>query len=890
MHVSGRFAVPCLALLAVARIALGDEAPAFNAQVRPLFQANCTECHGEAEKPKAGLDLRLRRFVVKGGKSGPAVVPGKPDESLLIEKVAAGEMPPGKKKLTPAQVDLLRRWVAAGAKVEADEPATLAAGFPITAEDRRYWAFRLVRRPAVPAPADRVHTPIDAFLAEKLREKQLAFSADADKATLIRRVTFDLTGLPPTPEVVRAFVADPDPRAYERLVDRLLASPQYGECWARHWLDVAGYADSEGGSPDDPVRPTAWKYRDYVIRALNADKPFDQFIKEQLAGDELAPRPYDPTKPETVERLVATGFLRMAADGTGAAGADQKLARDQVVTDTVKIVASAFLGVTVGCAQCHNHRYDPIPQTDFYRLRAILEPGYDPTNWQPPATRRVSLYTDADRKKAAEIEAEAAKIDQARLARQQEFIGKTFEKEVAKLPEPLREPARSARKTLDTKRTADQKKLMQEHPSLNVSAGSLYLYDQKAADQLKKMAAEATAVRAKKPVEEFVRALTETPGKVPQTRLHHRGDPDQPKQVVEPGGLAVLDDALPLPAPKPIPGGSSGRRLALADWLTDPRHPLTARVIVNRVWMHHFGRGLVGTPGDFGRLGERPTHPELLDWLADEFVQSGWSLKHLHRLILTSTAYRQASSIADLRLPIADLDNRQSQIGNRQSPDPDNRLLGRFPLRRLDAEAVRDAMLAVSGRLNAKPFGPPVPVMEDDAGLVVIGKANRDGAGYKKGDEAVPAGEESRRSVYVQVRRSKPLGVLEPFDWPVPEPNCEARKSSTATPQSLLLLNNEFTLAQAAHFADRVKREAGTNPRDQIARAWELAYGVEPTSAEIDKAVGFVAGQAKLFESAPLPAPAKAKGKVEAPPAPADRALATFCQALLMSNRFLYVD
>jgi mono/diheme cytochrome c family protein len=874
---------PAIAFLSLAGAAANAaEPPAFNARIKPLFQAYCTECHGEADKPKGGLDLRLRRLVVKGGKSGPAVVPGKPDESLLIDKVSAGGMPPRKKKLTAAEIDVLRQWVAGGAKVEADEPATLAAGFQITDADRQYWAFRPIRRPPVPAGGDRVRTPIDAFLAAKLRDMGLTFSPDADRATLIRRVTFDLIGLPPTPEEVDAFIAEPDPRAYERLVDRLLARPEYGERWARHWLDVAGYADSEGGSPDDPVRTTAWKYRDYVIRSLNRDKPFDQFIREQLAGDELAKRPWDPTDPETVERLTATGFLRMAPDGSGAAGADQKLGRNQVVTDTVKIVASAFLGVTVGCAQCHNHKYDPIPQTDFYRLRAILEPGYDPDHWQPPAARQVSLYTDTDRKAAAAIETEAVKIDKERLAKQQEFIDRTFEKEVMKLAEPLREPARAARKTPDAKRSAEQKKLMQEHPSLNVSAGSLYLYDQKAADELKKMAGEAAKVRAKKPVEEFVRALTETPGQVPATRLQHRGDPDQPKQVVPPGGLAVLDDVLPLPEPKPVPGGSSGRRLAFANWLTDPRHPLTARVIVNRVWMEHFGRGIVGTPGDFGRLGERPTHPELLDWLASEFVQSGWSLKHLHRLILTSTAYRQSSARPT------------------PHPDPDDKLVGRFPVRRLDAEAIRDATLAVSGRLNPKPFGPPVPVMENDAGLAVIGKANRDGAGYKLGDEAVAAGEESRRSVYVQVRRTKPLAVLDVFDWATTEPNCEARKSSTATPQSLMLLNNEFVLAEAMHFADRVKADAGPDVRAQAARAWQLAYGVKPQPAEVDRATAFIARETQAFDAAPADtarpnaaAPTKAPKKKEPaspPPSAADRALAAFCQALLVSNRFLYVD
>ncbi|HEX3149045.1 MAG TPA: DUF1553 domain-containing protein [Gemmataceae bacterium] len=879
-----RWNLSATALVAfVAASTLAADPPTFNAHVRPLFQTYCTECHGEAEKPKAGLDLRLRRFVVTGGKSGPAIVPGKADASLLMEKVRAGDMPPGKKKLTPAQIDLLQQWIATGAKVETDEPATLAAGFQISAADRQFWVFQPIKRPAVPVGDQRVRTPIDAFLQVKLREKHLSFSADADRATLIRRVTFDLTGLPPTPNEVETFVADPDSRAYAKLVDRLLATQQYGERWARHWLDVAGYADSEGGSPDDPVRATAWKYRDYVIRSLNRDKPFDQFIREQLAGDELAPRPWNVADPETIERLIATGFLRMAPDGSGAPGADPKLTRNQVVTDTVKIVASAFLGVTVGCAQCHNHRYDPVPQTDFYRLRAILEPGYDPVNWKPPGARQVSLYTDADRQAAAAVEADAAKIDKDRLAKQQEFIDQTFEKEVMKLPEPMRDPARTARKAPEAKRTAEQKKLMQQHPSLNVSAGSLYLYDSKAADELKKMAEAATAVRAKKPVEEFVRALTETPGQVPVTKLHHRGDPDQAKQIVAPGGLAVLDDVLPLPEAK-VAGGSSGRRLALANWLTDPHHPLTARVIANRIWMEHFGRGLVGTPGDFGRLGERPTHQDLLDWLASEFVQSGWSLKHLHRLIVTSTAFRQSS----VRDPKYD-------------PDPDNRLLGRFSIHRLDAEAIRDATLAVSGKLNLKPFGPPVSVMDDDAGLAVIGKANRDGAGYKLGDESVPAGEESRRSIYVQVRRTKPLAVLDVFDWATVEPNCEARKSSTATPQALLMMNNEFTLAEAVHFADRVKAEAGTDLKARVVRGWQLACGVRPEPAEVDRAVKFVEAQTKALEAMPAvaaaphaAAPTKVKkGPAEPtamPPSAADRALAAFCQALMMSNRFLYVD
>jgi hypothetical protein len=852
--------------------------PAFNADIRPIFKAHCTECHGEGDKPKGGLDLRLRRFVLQGGKSGPTLSVDKPSDSLLLERVKSGEMPPGKKKLTATEIETIRRWIAAGAKVETPEPDNLATGFAITDDDHRYWAFQPVQRPAVPntgAQSATSRNPIDNFLTSKLLEKGLAFAPQADRVALIHRVTYDLTGLPPTPDEVDAFVNDQKYDAYEKLVDRLLASPHYGERWGRHWLDIAGYADSEGGSPEDPERTNAWKYRDYVIRALNSDKPFDRFIREQLAGDELVKPPYSELSPADLDTLIATGFLRMAADGSGAPGADQKLTRNQVLTDTVKITASAFLGITVGCAQCHNHRYDPIPQTDFYRLRAVFEPAYNTTAWVPPASRQVSLYTEADRKHAAEIEADAAKIDAERTKKQGEFIEATFAKELAKLPMEIRDAAKAARSTPEDKRTPDQKKLMQEHPSLNVSAGSLYLYDSKAAAELKKMVETATEVRKKKPVEEFVRVLTEVPGKVPQTFLHHRGDPDQPKEQVQPGGLAVLDSAVPLKLPeKPLPAGTTGRRLALANWLTDPKHPLTARVLVNRVWMLHFGRGLVGTPGDFGRLGEKPTHPELLDWLAAEFVSNGWSMKKLHRLMLTSTAYQQAST----------------RDAAKDKVDPDNRLLGRCSVRRLDAEAIRDGMLAVSGKLNLKAGGPPVPVMENDEGLIVIGKANRDGANYKLGDESVPAGEESRRSVYVQVRRTRILGVLGAFDPATSEPNCEFRNSSTATPQALMLLNGEFTTTQAEAFAERVSRDAGNDSKKQVARAWKLAYGQAPTEKELVSALAFLHSATETFRKLPPPVPPKAGTKAQAPPTPEARALAAFCQALLSSNRFLYVD
>jgi hypothetical protein len=856
-------------------------APAFERHVRPILKAYCFECHGEGEKLKGSLDLRLRRLLAEGGDSGPAIVPGKPGDSPLFVRVHEQEMPPGKKKLSADEVEVIRRWIAAGAKTEKPEPKTLAAGLVFTDDERNWWAFRPIERPKVPG---RAANPIDAFLLAQLREKGFGFSPIADKRTLIRRATFDLTGLPPTPKEIDAFLADKSPNAYEKLIDRLLASPHYGERWGRHWLDVAGYADSEGFDQTDPVRATAWKYRDYVIRSYNADKPFDEFVREQLAGDEMVRRPYTNLPPEELDKLIATGFLRMAPDGSGNRGADQKAARNQVLADTVKIMSSSLLGLTVGCAQCHNHRYDPIPQADFYRLRAILEPAFDPKTWKPPAARRVALSSPADRKKAADLEAQAKKIDAARLKKQKEYIAATLEKEFAKLPEAIRAKARAAKTA--KKPTAAQKKLLREHPSLNVSAGSLYLYDRKADVELKKMSAEAAAIRAKKPKEEFIRALTEEPGAAPPTYLFGRGDPDQPKEKLQPGALTILADRLPLKVSKPASLSTSGRRLAFADWVTDRRNPLFARVVVNRVWMNHFGRGIVGTPGDFGRLGERPTHPRLLDWLASEFRDTGYSMKRLHRLIMNSTAYRQSAA----RQPAKD------------AADPDNRLYGRFPVRRLDAEAVRDGMLAVSGKLNPKPFGPPVPVMEDDVGQVVLGMANRDGAGYKKGDESLSAQEMCRRSVYVQVRRTKPLAVLDTFDWATSEPNCEMRNSSTVTPQSLLLMNNEFVLKQAAAFAERLKEKAGTDAAKRVALAWQLAYGAEPTPAEVARATRFLTEQESLFRAAPPPkaaAPnAKAPSKVKAakkpkaapPPSPADRALAVFCQAVLMSNRFLYVD
>jgi Protein of unknown function (DUF1549)/Protein of unknown function (DUF1553)/Planctomycete cytochrome C len=886
--------------------ARSQEPITFEKHIRPILKANCFQCHGDGEKLNGELDVRRRRLLVQGGTLGSAIVPGSPDQSLLLQRIEQAEMPPGnRKKLTADEASLIRRWIASGAATARPERDQPAEGFAFTEDERSHWAFQPIRRPSEPAVqhAELVRSPIDSFLLAKLEEQGLSYSPEADKQTLIRRASYDLIGLPPTPEDVDLFLADKASDAYERLIDRLLTSPHYGERWGRHWLDVAGYADSEGYTNDDPVRKESFKYRDYVIRSFNADKPFDQFIQEQLAGDEMVPPEiissgYRNLSPDSIEKLIATGFLRMAPDGTASRGVDQNLARNQVLADTIKIVSTSLIGLTVGCAQCHNHRYDPIPQSDYFRLRAIFEPALDWKNWRTPQGRLVSLYTDADRAQAAEIETEAAKIDQERSSKQQQYIDATFEKEVEKLAENNRDAARVARKTPPDKRTDEQKQLLKDNPSLNVSAGSLYLYDQKAADDLKRMADEAAKVRARKPVEEFVRALTELPGKVSPTFIFQRGDHDQPGQAVAPGDLSILEGACVGEVPeKDSALPTTGRRLAFARRLTNGTHPLVARVLVNRVWMHHFGRGIAAKPADFGFLGEEPSHPELLDWLAMEFMnpshtppyeggKGAWRLKWLHKLIMTSTVYRQVSGKAEADAK-AGVSLRANEI------DPDDRLLWHMPVRRLEAGAIRDSVLAVSGKLSIKMFGPPVPIKEDEVGQVVVGVDTTDTAGRPTGKEVSLNGDEFRRSLYVQVRRSKPLALLDTFDEPAMEPNCEARTTSTVAPQSLLLMNNEFITTQARYLAMRALREADGDVTKLVVRLWRLTFAREPTDSERADAMAFVERQTEYFRANPPaePKPAQKKtGESEQGSDPNLRAISVLCQALLSANEFLYVD
>lgn len=848
--------------------------PQFETHVRSILKEHCFHCHGEEDDPEGELDLRLVRLIKQGGESGTAVVPYQPDESLLWQRLRDGEMPPDESKLlSQKDLSVIRDWIAAGATTVRPEADSLDEDSFITREELSHWSFQPIVRPEIPkiVSSNSVANPIDVFLLTQLERKGFGFSPPAAKHTLLRRVYLDLLGLPPTPTAVAEFHSNDDADAWPRTVDELLDSEHYGERWAQHWLDVAGYADSEGYNDADAERPHAWRYRDYVIQSFNEDKPFDRFIQEQLAGDEMITSSLSGLSDMDAQLLTATGFLRMAPDGTGGAVPNANVARNETIADTIKIVSSSLMGMTVGCAQCHDHRYDPISQADYYRFRAIFEPAFDWQKWRPPVQRLVSLYTDQDRETAATIEAEAKEIDADRTKKQTEFINATFEKELAKLPTDIHDAARTAHATSPGKRTKAQKSLFQKHPNLNVTSGSLYLYDKKAADTLKAMADQAQKLRATKPKENFVRALTEVEGRVPVTHLFYRGDHEQPKQELFPAGLTVISKATQVDAiPVDVEGmATTGRRLALAKRLTNRNHPLTARVIVNRIWMHHFGRGLVSTPNDFGILGIPPTHPKLLDWLAAELIESGWSLKYLHRLILTSNAWKQ-QICTDAQLA---------------AEDPENQLYGGANLIRLDAEAIRDSLLSISGRLNRSAFGPAVPVMADRVGRWVIGKENLNAG--RPGDKIDMKGEEFRRSIYIQVRRSRPLSVLDTFDRPVMSPNCDKRRPSTGSTQSLLMMNSDLLLDYSRFMAERLETEAPGERKKQIQRAWQLVYSRLPDSGEIAVATRFLEEQTAIFEEQPA-----YQARQEQPPKHSAglEATALMCQMLFSSNEFLYVD
>ncbi len=675
------FMVPALALgLAVPLAQAADElAPErfFELNVRPVLAEHCQKCHG-SETQKGGLRLDSRVSALEGGDSGPAVVPGKLDESLLVEAVHHDglRMPP-KTRLESDQIQVLERWVEMGAPwpdSAGSTPTRPTAEF--TAEDRAWWAFQPLKRPEPPIVSRQVwnQNPIDAFILAKLEENALEPAPEADRATLIRRLSFDLLGLPPSPEEVQDFVDDSAPDAYERLVDRMLESPQYGERLARLWLDLVRYAESDGYKADYD-RPEAWRYRDYVVRSFNQDKPYDRFLTEQLAGDEI-----DPDDPEL---RTATQYLRLWPYEYNQR--DVWNQRQIILNDITDVTADVVLGLGFACARCHNHKFDPILQRDYFRLQAFFTPLL-PRDDLPLDTveheRDRRVETAAWELMTAEIREEIGRIEAPHRAQARKDA-------IAKYPAEtkaviLKDP--SERSPLERQIAyLAERQILEEFTKIDTRIKG---DERKRYDELQKQLATFDRYKPKEPPPAFT--ATDVGPEAPDTVIpgDRRGEP------IEPGFLTLLEPG-PASIETPAPDShSTGRRLTLARWITKPDHPLTSRVMVNRIWQKHFGTGLVATSSDFGRLGEPPSHPELLDWLAVQFVQEGWSLKTLTRRIVTSQTYRQASA----RSPEA--------LESALRIDPENRLLWHRQVTRLDAEQVRDAMLSASGELEARKGGP----------------------------------------------------------------------------------------------------------------------------------------------------------------------------------------
>jgi hypothetical protein len=865
-------AAAALLALAAVRPALAADKPAgpvFEKDILPILQAKCTRCHG-GDRQKAGLDLRSKAGLLKGGETGPSLAPGSPERSEVWIRIAADKMPPGKDKLSEAEKALVRTWIDAGARADGTVAPAPTEGRErqVTDADRQFWAFRTPVRPPLPAVrhGERVRNPLDAFVLAALEKNGLTLAPEADRLTLLRRASFDLLGLPPAPQEIDEFVNDPAPDAYERLIDRLLASEHFGERWGRHWLDLAGYADSEGILDADYVRTAAWRYRDYVIQALNRDKPYDRFLKEQIAGDELVDywavvRTQKELSPEVVEALVATGYLRCASDTSRPDFVNIKNAPGyyhQTLDDTLKIVSSSVLGLTVQCARCHSHKYDPIPQAEYYRLQAIFMSAYRPSQWVPQVQRRLLEATEAQQKEAqdhnAMVDAAITPLRKQAAELTAQFAERLFADRLGKLPEAIREDVRQALATDPAKRTEVQKYLADKfQKDLRPDPRALEpLLKGTYPDYATRAAAVAAAVQAeeaKRRTFPEIRALYDLPGAVP-THLLRRGDYLNPGPEVRPGVLSALATARPFSwEPPGTDAKTSGRRLAFAEWVTQPEHPLTARVAVNNAWLHHFGEGIVATPDNFGHTGTPPTNPELLDWLATEFVARGWSLKALHRLIMTSSTYRQASTA------------EPAEAARALQVDPDNHLLWRQRLRRLEAEVLRDAMLRAAGDLNPQMFGPPVPVQRQADGEVITAA---DAAG-------------ARRSVYLQVRRSQPLTLLQVFDQPVMETNCTRRSVSTVSSQALTVLNSDFVVRRGEQLAARALRE---EPADPAAHALRLAFGRPATAAEREKLAVFLNAQDARHARAAPAAEQEARR----------RALADLCQMLLIANEFAYVE
>ena len=760
-----------------------EHARFFESSVRPLLVEHCGKCHG-AESQKGKLRLDSRSAILAGGESGAAIVIGKPEESLLMEAVRyqSLEMPPGG-KLPADKIEILAKWIKLGAPWPGADNSVAAArekakGF--TDEDRQWWALQPLRRDDPPAVADGtwVRNDIDRFIVAKLQQHGMTPSAEADRETLIRRLSFDLIGLPPSPQEVQQFVKDPDPRAYERLVDRLLESPRYGERWARHWLDLVRYADSDGYRIDH-YRPNAWRYRDYVIQSLNDDKSYDRFVQEQLAGDEMFS--------DNPAALVATGYLRHGIYEYN--NRDVRGQWDIILNELTDTTGDVFLGLGMQCARCHDHKFDPILQRDYFRLRAFFEPLL-------PREDQVAL-TSAERQQARNA------------AKAWEEQTDTLRSQIAKLEEPYREKGRREaigrfpediqqmiRKPVSERTPREHQLAELAWRQVDFEYGRIDdMFKPQDKEQILALRRELAKFDAQRPKPlPSVQSAADVGAVAPPTVIPKK------RIEVEPGFLTLLDEKPAEITPPPGSPQSTGRRSALARWITRADNPLTTRVIVNRVWQTHFGRGLAANSSDFGRLGDPPTHPELLDWLTRQFLDGGWRLKPLHRLIVTSATYLQSTT--------------HPQFADSMLKDPLNHWYWRADTRRLDAEQIRDAILAVTGRLDLTAGG---------AGVLA---------------------DQPRRSIYTRVMRNARDPLLESFDLPLFFSSAASRDTTTSPIQSLLLINSPMMLGHATTLAEQAKQAFASRDYPAAVReVYRRAWGREPTPADLETALAFLEWQ-----------------------------------------------
>ena len=860
--------VQCLAVLALLGIPrLVSAADSTSQAAQAILQKHCLSCHGAGRM--SGLDLRQRETLVKGGNRGPAVVVGDAPRSLLYRSAAhLGEpkMPPGSRRPLPqGDLAILKEWIEAGAPYPE---AGAAAGEP------SWWSLKKPRRPRVPGSDESAPNPIDAFILARLHEKGLEPAPAADKSTLLRRAYFDLVGLPPTPAQADRFLQNTSPDAFEELVDELLASSHYGERWGRHWLDVVRYADS-AGFEGDVFYPNAWRYRDYVIKSFNEDKPYDRFVQEQIAGDELFPNNlemegfYDiaPEKLEHMEARIGTTLYTFGPE-IQESHLDAERLRYERLTDAVDTTSAAFMGLTLECSRCHDHKFDPFTQKDYFRLQAVFAASSRRTIPVVSSMSTGHRRDDYHRMIAlAEARASYQRFETQVKDRVIEIRKKDYPPEVVRAYEvPMEE--RSAR---ELELAAP---LTQFYTEMKIEDHLTDEETKRHGDYVRKLARTVLDVPLtdgshQVKYDGFFDVPSATvlghlkPELVPDTYLLNRGELSLKREIVQPGLPAALRGSS---VPDKLSMGPYGPRYRrqFALWLTRPTHPLTARVMVNRIWQGHFGHGLVRTSNDFGRQGDRPSHPELLDWLAAEFVDRGWSVKSMHRLIMLSDTYRR--------------DSRYTTATHRQR-DPENRFLWRMNRRRLEGEAVWDSLHAVAGNLN--------PTMGGRPAIPPLSKVEMSSLRIKPWwavSEDPAAGR--RRGVYILARRNFTFPMFDKFDVPNSSVSCAGREVTTVAPQALWSLNNDASFRQARVLADRLVREAGASPDDQVDLAWKLVLARPPTAEERQEAITLLSRLASSNGSQ-----ASHPSVEDTEPATGHRdALTQLCLAMFNLSEFFYID